>query len=133
MKLPILSDTNGLCDQCVALCCRYYAFAVDTPKTRRDFDDIRWYMLHEDTIVFVEEGDWYVQVNRKCKALGPDNRCGVYDNRPAICRGYTTKGCDWHGDEYEYEHSRYNRNDWFADVFNVFGPVERNNPDFSIR
>jgi hypothetical protein len=27
----------------------------------------------------------------------------VYENRPAICREYATRACDWHGDEYEYE------------------------------
>ena len=104
MKLPILPNTESLCDQCVGLCCRYFAFAVDKPETKRDFDDIRWYMLHEDTIVFVEKGEWFVQINRKCKALLPDNRCSVYENRPAICRAYTTHACDWHGDEYEYDH-----------------------------
>ncbi len=103
MKLPIHSDTNSLCDQCVALCCRYFAFAIDKPKTRRDFEDLRWFILHEDCILFVEDGDWYIQINRKCKALLPDNRCGIYENRPSICREYTTEGCDWHGDEYDYD------------------------------
>ena len=104
MKLPTPSKTESLCEQCVGLCCRYFAFAIDKPRTKRDFDDIRWYMLHEDTIVFVEDGDWYVQINRKCKALLPDNRCAVYENRPAICRNYATGTCDWHGGEYEYDH-----------------------------
>jgi Fe-S-cluster containining protein len=104
MKLPILQNTSSLCDQCVALCCRYVAFAIDTPKTHREFEDLRWYLLHEDIIIFVEEGEWYVQINRKCKELLPDNRCGIYHNRPSICREYTTEGCDWHGDEYEYDH-----------------------------
>lgn len=36
--------------------------------------------------------------------LPPDNRCGIYDNRPAICRGYTTHRCDWHADAYAYDH-----------------------------
>lgn len=103
MKLPILKDVASLCEQCVALCCRYYAFEIDKPTTKRDFEDLRWYILHEDTIIFVEEGHWYVQVNRPCKALLPDNRCGVYENRPTICRAYTTKACDWHGDDYDYE------------------------------
>ena len=103
MKLEILANTGSLCEQCVALCCRYYAFAIDKPTTRRDFEDLRWFMLHEDTLLFVEEGDWHIQVNRKCRHLLPDNRCGVYDNRPEICREYKTDGCDWHGDEYDYD------------------------------
>jgi Fe-S-cluster containining protein len=103
MHLPILQDKDSLCDQCVALCCRYYAFSIDKPKTMRDFEDLRWFMLHEDTIIFVEEGDWHVQVNRKCKELLPNNRCGIYENRPTICREYKTVGCDWHAEEYDYD------------------------------
>jgi len=103
VKLEIRKDTESLCEQCVGLCCRYYAFSIDKPKTARDFDDIRWYMLHGDAIVFVEDGDWYLQINSKCKALMPNNRCAIYENRPAICREYTTRGCDWHADEYDYE------------------------------
>lgn len=104
MKLEVLSKEGSLCDQCVALCCRYFAFSIDKPEKKRDFEDLRWYILHEDTIVFVEDGQWYVQVNRKCKALLPDNRCGIYHNRPAICRGYKTDACDWHADAYDYDH-----------------------------
>jgi Fe-S-cluster containining protein len=104
VKLPILANTNSLCDQCVALCCRYFAFNIEKPTTKRDFEDLRWYILHEDTIIFVEDGDWYIQVNRPCKALLPDNRCGIYENRPTICSAYTTDNCDWHGDEYDYDH-----------------------------
>ena len=102
VKLPIPTGTQNLCEQCVALCCRYYAFEIDRPRTHRDFEDLRWYLLHEDTIIFVEAARWYIQVNRPCKALLPDNRCGVYENRPTICRGYTAKNCDWHGDDYDY-------------------------------
>ncbi|HOA74329.1 MAG TPA: YkgJ family cysteine cluster protein [Phycisphaerae bacterium] len=104
MRLPILKDVNSLCEQCVALCCRYFAFEIDKPTTKRDFEDLRWYIYHQDTIIFVEKGRWYMQINRPCKELLPDNRCGVYEKRPAICREYTTKNCDWHGDDYDYEH-----------------------------
>ena len=104
MRIPLIPDKDSLCEQCVALCCRYYAFEIDKPERKRDFEDMRWFMLHEGTIIFVEEGSWYVQINRKCKSLLPDNRCGIYDNRPSICREYTTKGCDWHTEEYDYDH-----------------------------
>lgn len=103
MKLPVLTNGGSLCNQCVALCCRYYAFQIDKPETKRDFEDMRWYLLHEDTSIFVEDGEWYIQVNRKCKELLPDNRCGIYEKRPTICREYTTDGCDWHSDVYDYE------------------------------
>ncbi len=104
MKLEILPDAESLCDQCVALCCRYYAFQIETPKTKRDFEDMRWFLLHEDSVIYVEDKAWYLQVNRKCKELLPDNRCGIYHNRPTICREYSTNGCDWHALEYNYDH-----------------------------
>jgi len=104
VRLPVPKDMDSLCDQCVALCCRYFAFEIDKPQTRRDFEDLRWYILHQDTIIFVEAGRWYVQINRPCKALLPDNGCAAYENRPAICREYKTKNCDWHGDDYDYDH-----------------------------
>ena len=104
MRLPEIKNIGDLCGECVGLCCRYLAFEISKPKTRRDFDDMRWYLLHEDCIIFVEDGDWYIQVNRKCKKLQPDNRCGIYGDRPAICQEYTTKECDYHGEEYEYDH-----------------------------
>ncbi|GMU22390.1 MAG: hypothetical protein AMXMBFR13_24760 [Phycisphaerae bacterium] len=104
MKLEVMSNTTSLCDQCVGLCCRYFAFSIDKPETKRDFEDLRWYILHEDTLIFVEDGEWYVQINRKCRALLPDNRCGIYENRPTICRSYKTDGCDWQADAYDYQH-----------------------------
>ena len=93
-----------LCDRCAALCCRYFALPIDNPQTRRDYDNIRWYLLHEKVVIFVEEGQWFIGVLNKCKALQPDNRCGVYDTRPTICRGYDTGNCDYHGGDYGYEH-----------------------------
>lgn len=104
VRLPIDPKTQSLCDQCVGLCCRYFALEIDEPTSTSDFEDLRWYLLHEDTVIFVEDGEWYVQINNKCRALGPDNRCAVYDNRPSICRRYGTKDCDWHAAEYEYDH-----------------------------
>jgi uncharacterized protein len=104
MKLPTKPASGNLCDKCVGLCCRYFALAIEKPENRRDFEDIRWYLLHEDTVVFVEDGEWYLQINRKCRSLQPDNRCGVYEKRPTICRAYQDENCDWHGDEYEYQH-----------------------------
>jgi len=104
MRLPVDPHSSDLCNKCAGLCCRYFALAIDKPETRRDFEDIRWYLLHEDSTVFVEGGEWYLQINRKCRALLPDNRCAIYDKRPPICRSYSAKKCDWHGDEYEYDH-----------------------------
>jgi Fe-S-cluster containining protein len=104
MKLPIKPDSKNLCGKCTGLCCRYFALAIDKPETRREFEDIRWYLLHRDTTIFVEDGEWYLQINAKCRALMDDNRCAIYEKRPTICRAYKEANCDWHGDEYDYDH-----------------------------
>jgi len=92
-----------LCDQCAALCCRYFALPIDNPETARAFDDIRWYLVHQNVVVFIEKKQWYVGVLNKCKHLQDDNRCGIYETRPKICREYTTDNCDYHGGEYDFE------------------------------
>ena len=93
-----------LCAQCSALCCRQVALPLDNPESAEDFDNIRWYLMHENVHVFVEDEQWYLACASKCKHLQDDNRCGVYETRPRICRKYTTDNCEWHGGEYDYEH-----------------------------
>ena len=92
-----------LCDECGGRCCRYLALPLDTPETRGDFDDIRWFLAHRGISVFVEKGDWYINIDNRCRYLTRGNRCGIYENRPRICRGYKHAECDLHGGEYDYE------------------------------
>jgi len=92
-----------LCEHCTGLCCRYIALPIDTPEDRGDFDDIRWYLLHENVAVFVEDGQWYVSFAADCRHLLPDFRCAIYRSRPRICREYTTDNCDYHSGDYGWE------------------------------
>lgn len=91
------------CDQCTGLCCRYFALPLENPEDWDDFDDIRWYLAHENVTVFVEDGEWYINVNNVCRHLDSDYRCDHYCMRPKICRDYTMDGCDLTGDDYGYE------------------------------
>lgn len=99
-----LKPGEVLCDHCTAKCCRYFALPIDTPTAYEDFQYIRWYLLHGQATVFVDEGTWYLMVHTACKHLGADNRCGIYLTRPQICRDYTTENCeyedDWVYDQY---------------------------------
>ena len=93
-----------LCEKCTGLCCRYFALPIETPEDKGDFDDIRWYLCHEGITVFVEDGDWYLNVKNKCRHLSSkDYRCRIYEKRPKICRGYKTADCDLTEGEYDYE------------------------------
>jgi len=94
---------KGMCDNCNGLCCRYFALPIDTPKDKGDYDDIRWFLCHKNVTVFVEHGDWYINIKNKCRHLCKDNRCTIYDKRPRICRGYRHSTCDYVEGEYDYE------------------------------
>ena len=98
------SVKKNLCDKCTGLCCRYFALPIETPEDWDDFDDIRWYLCHEDVTVFVEDSDWYINIKNKCKYLSEvDHKCQIYDKRSAICRKYKTDDCDYTSMEYNYE------------------------------
>jgi uncharacterized protein len=92
------------CGQCTGLCCRYLALPLDTPKEKDDYDDIRWYLCHRGITVFVEDGNWYLNIKNKCRHLSEkDQRCRIYDKRPKICRKYKHADCDFTEGEYDYE------------------------------
>jgi Fe-S-cluster containining protein len=92
-----------LCDRCTGLCCRYFALPIETPEDKEDYDDIRWYLCHNGITIFVEDGDWYINIKNKCKFLADDYTCRIYNKRPKICRGYTIRDCDRTEGEYDYE------------------------------
>ena len=97
-----LKPGENLCDHCTAKCCRYFALPIETPEDWRDYEYIRWYLLHERASVFVDEGDWYLMVHTVCKHLGSDHLCGIYETLQQICREYSTDNCEYE-DDWTYE------------------------------
>ena len=99
-------DKGGPCHLCTASCCRYFALQLDKPSTKQDHDHIRWYLMHEGIAVWVQDGDWYLEVRTTCRHLQPDNRCGIYETRPQICRDYGLPGddpCEFFTADLEYD------------------------------
>lgn len=94
----------NLCEYCTAKCCRYIALPIDTPDDRKEFDNLRWYLMHGlgSINVFVEDDQWYLMIHEDCRHLLPDGRCGTYETRPQICRDYTTDECEY-DDDWTYE------------------------------
>lgn len=95
---PAASD-GPPCYRCSGLCCRYFALQLDTPEDREDFDSIRWYLLHGRSWIWVEDGDWYLQVEEPCRYLGSANECLIYERRPQICREYGLQESREHPDD----------------------------------
>ena len=95
IKRNQLKPGEVLCSHCTALCCRYFSIPIDTPTAREDFDNLRWFMMHGRVTAYVEDGTWYLCVYGDCKHLQADHRCGNYDDRPQICRKYSTDNCEY--------------------------------------
>ena len=104
IKRSELKPGEILCEYCTAKCCRYFSLAIDQPESFADFEYLRWYVQHEHATIFTEDDDWFVLVHTICEHLRPDNRCGIYETRPKICRDYTTDQCEY---EDEYTFDRY--------------------------
>jgi uncharacterized protein len=103
-KKTTKKTSNNLCEGCGGRCCRYIAFPLDNPETKKDYDDIRWYLCHKGISVFVEDGQWYASISTNCRHLCSDTgKCKIYDNRPKICREFDPSGCEYRSEEYGYE------------------------------
>lgn len=121
MKRNQVPKGENLCDHCTAKCCHYFALPIEEPNCRKDFDYIRWYLLHERATVFVEDRSWYLLVHTTCKHLQADHRCGIYETRPQICRDYTTDECEFDDDWcYEQYFETPEQIDEYADA--LYGP-----------
>jgi len=96
---PAGSTASGVnpcagCDRC----CQYVALEIDKPVTRKDFDQIRWYVLHRGVSVYIDaQRDWYIQFETKCDWL-TDGVCTHYELRPQLCRDYSIETCERYGD-----------------------------------
>ena len=85
------------CDGC-DLCCRHVALEIDEPEDKEDFDQIRWFLAHNDVWVFLDHDDsWNVQFNTPCEKLN-DELCSIYEKRPILCRKYSTENCEKYGE-----------------------------------
>lgn len=93
-----LKPGQNLCEFCTAKCCRYFALPLDPPTTFEEYEYIRWFLLHDRASVFREDDDWYLLVHTTCHHLRADNRCGIYETRPQICRDYSFENCEYEED-----------------------------------
>ena len=82
--------------ECKARCCRYLTIQIPAPKLKSDFDELSWFLAHENISVYVESRRWHVEVKNRCKHLTRDNLCDDYENRPEVCRIYGGDGaCEY--------------------------------------
>ena len=96
IPLPVIQDKPALveCTSC-GQCCTYVGISINAPSRPRYATDILWYLYHENTYVYLDgDGEWSVHFEARCRNLSPDNLCGVYLQRPHICRGFDNRSCE---------------------------------------
>ena len=91
-------DQFTICTQdCGARCCRYITIEVDTPRARRDWDEVRWWLAHEGVIVSKDEDGWNVHVETRCSNLRDDGACAIYPHHMDTCENYDATTCEFTG------------------------------------
>jgi len=76
---------------------------LDTPRTKHDFENLRWYLAHRETKIYVDKRKWFLEVHTPCRYL-KDHACTIYEKRPVICREHETKDCEYWHDEFHHDH-----------------------------
>ena len=61
----------------------------------QDFDHLLWQLSHQDVQAYKDEDGWYLLINNPCTHLLSGGRCGIYADRPQICREYTNDFCEY--------------------------------------
>jgi hypothetical protein len=96
IPLPVLRPRPPLveCTEC-ARCCTYVGVGINAPTTPRLATDVLWYLYHEKVHVYRDDdGEWSVLFETRCRQLGADLRCGIYAERPHVCRSFDNRGCE---------------------------------------
>jgi Fe-S-cluster containining protein len=92
-----------MCGKCAGRCCKYYTVMLDDPEDAEDYDEMRWFLAHGDNYIYIDEGEWHLNIEARCRFLDDDARCKIYDHRPAVCRNFGhDEECEYDG-EYDFE------------------------------
>lgn len=94
------------CSKCDALCCKHVALEIDKPTSKKDYDHIRWYLVHQNVSVFIDDdNNWFIKFQTPCEHISDDLRCACYEDRPRICREYPgeDENCEFEGEEEYYK------------------------------
>jgi Fe-S-cluster containining protein len=127
MKLNVLAGLSRTldphdpepCKDC-GHCCHYITVSISAPRARVDYDEIRWFLLHENISVFMDDDGWYVEIAATCKHLD-GYRCGIYATRPRICSDYGVENCERYGEGEPHLH-RFDNEQEFLDFLRKHRP-----------
>jgi Fe-S-cluster containining protein len=94
IPLPLAPAELIPCTRC-AKCCTYVGVGINAPHSVRYATDVLWYLYHENVSVHRDAGgEWIVCFETRCRNLQDDLLCGVYHQRPVVCREFDNTACE---------------------------------------
>lgn len=105
LELPVLELPRAHpCASC-GDCCTYVATQIDDPQSFGDYENIHWYLAHENVAVYVDwDGDWYIEFRTRCRNLTDAKTCAVYASRPRVCSEFSFLDCERNSGEKAWKH-----------------------------
>ncbi|MCU7873050.1 MAG: YkgJ family cysteine cluster protein [Candidatus Thiodiazotropha sp. (ex Lucinoma borealis)] len=88
---------DNKCNQCTnSKCCTYTTEAIGVaPRSKTDFGHLLWQVSHTGVEIYKDEDGWFLLITGSCEHLLPGGGCGIYDERPQICRDYDNDWCEF--------------------------------------
>ncbi|MCW9089416.1 MAG: YkgJ family cysteine cluster protein [Gammaproteobacteria bacterium] len=92
-KNPLPEQKCNLCNN--SKCCTYITHQLDTPRSMSEFDVLLWQLSHQNVQAYKDEDGWFLLINTPCLHLQPGGGCGIYQERPQICRDHSNDYCEY--------------------------------------
>jgi len=64
-------------------------------RSMADFDHLLWQVSHENVEAYKDEDGWFLLIRGNCEHLQPGGACGIYEQRPQVCRDYSNDWCEF--------------------------------------
>ena len=105
LELPLVALPGAHpCANC-GECCTYVATQIDDPGTFKEFENVHWYLTHENVGVYIDwDGDWFIEFRTNCRHLTTDKTCGIYRERPLVCSEFSFHDCERNSGEKGWKH-----------------------------
>ncbi|MBE9560817.1 MAG: YkgJ family cysteine cluster protein [Proteobacteria bacterium] len=88
--------SENKCSFCTgSICCTYVTQHMETPRSKEDFRQLLWQVSHQNVKLYKDDDGWTLLVEGKCQHLHINGDCGIYHERPDICREHTNDYCEF--------------------------------------
>ena len=92
----ITVTSENKCSFCTcSTCCTYVTQHMETPRSKEDFRQLLWQVSHQNVKLYKDDDGWTLLVDGKCQHLQINGDCGIYDERPDVCREHTNDYCEF--------------------------------------